>query len=210
MTAAILAGLIAGYAIAIQVGAMSVLLVGFAARSRLAVGAAAGLGIGTVDGLYALVSAIGGGALATSVRPVAGPLAVVAAVVLVGLAVRTAVLAIREYRCAQTEIMPSETPNGPLLAYLGFVGLTALNPTTVIYFVALVLGRHDGFGLATGTGFGLAAFAASASWHVALAAGGRLVGRVLTSRLGQLITALASSVVIMVLAGLVFSTAGSR
>ena len=49
MTAAILAGLVAGYGVAIQVGAMSVLLVGFSARSRLAVAASAGLGIGTLD-----------------------------------------------------------------------------------------------------------------------------------------------------------------
>ncbi|HEY4019273.1 MAG TPA: lysine transporter LysE, partial [Pseudonocardiaceae bacterium] len=88
MTAAILAGLVAGYAVAIQVGAMSVLLVGFAARSRLLVAAAAGSGIATADGLYALVSAIGGGAAAGLVRPIAAPLGIVAAIVLIGLAVR--------------------------------------------------------------------------------------------------------------------------
>jgi arginine exporter protein ArgO len=209
MSAAILAGLLAGYAVAIQVGAMSVLLVGFAARSRLLVAAAAGLGIATADGLYALVSAVGGGAVSGLVRPIATPLRIVAATVLIGLAVRIAVLAIRDYRAASEQAEPTETPGGPLRAYLGFFGLTVLNPTTVIYFVALVLGRHFGFGVADGIGFGLAVLAASASWHVLLAAGGRLIGRVLTSRVGRLITALASSAVIMVLAVVVLRTVGS-
>lgn len=209
MTAAILAGLVAGYGVAIQVGAMSVLLVGFSARSRLAVAASAGLGIGTADGLYALVAGLGGGAVAVLVRPVARPLAIGAAVVLFGLAVRTAVLAIRDFRSPAEEDARPQAPSGPLRAYLGFLGITVLNPTTVIYFVALVLGRHGGFGVADGIGFGLAAFAASASWHVLLAAGGRLVGRVLTSRRGRLITALTSSAVIMVLAVGVLATVGA-
>jgi arginine exporter protein ArgO len=206
MTAAILAGLVAGYGIAIQVGAMSVLLVGFAARSRLAVAAAAGLGIGTADGLYATVSVIGGSAAAEVVRPVREPFAIAAAVVLVGLAARTAILAIRAYRRGPTDAAEQEPPRSPVRAFLGFLGLTILNPTTVVFFVALVLGRHGGFAGWTGVGFAVAAFAASASWHVLLAAGGRLVGRVLTSRRGQLITALASSAVIVALAASVLRT----
>lgn len=209
MIAAILAGLLAGYGIAIQVGAMSVLLVGFAARSRLVVATAAGLGIGVADGLYATVSVIGGSTSAALVRPVREPLAIGAAIVLVGLAARTAVLAVRVYRAGPTESGDTEPPSGPLRAFLGFLGLTVLNPTTVVYFVALVLGRHGGFTGWTGAGFAVAALVASASWHVLLAAGGRLVGRVLTSRRGQLITALASSAVIVVLATSVLRTVGS-
>ena len=206
MIAAILAGLVAGYGIAIQVGAMSVLLVGFAARSRLAVAAAAGLGIGTADGLYATVSVIGGTAAAELVRPVRVPFVIAAAVVLVGLAARTAILAIRSYRRAPTEAAEPEPSRSPVRAFLGFLGLTILNPTTVVFFVALVLGRHGGFAGLTGVGFAAAVFVASMSWHVLLAAGGRLVGRVLTSRRGQLITALASSAVIVVLAASVLRT----
>jgi arginine exporter protein ArgO len=207
MIAAILAGLIAGYGIAIQVGAMSVLLVGFSARSRLGVAAAAGLGIGTADGLYATVSVIGGSAAAELIRPVRVPLAIAAAIVLIGLATRTAITAMRDYLRAPTENAKQETPRGPLRAFLAFLGLTVLNPTTIVFFVALVLGRHGGFAGWTGAGFALAALVASVSWHVLLAAGGRLVGKVLTSRRGQLITALASSVVIMALAASVLSTA---
>jgi arginine exporter protein ArgO len=48
--------------------------------------------------------------------------------------------------------------------------------------------------------FVLAAFAASASWQLLLAAGGSAIGRVLTGPRGRLVTALVSSVVIAVLA----------
>ncbi|NED75087.1 lysine transporter LysE, partial [Streptomyces sp. SID9944] len=48
--------------------------------------------------------------------------------------------------------------------------------------------------------FVLAAFGASASWQVLLAAGGALLGRALTGPRGRLATALVSSGVIMLLA----------
>jgi arginine exporter protein ArgO len=48
--------------------------------------------------------------------------------------------------------------------------------------------------------FVLAAFFASASWQLLLAGGGALLGRALTGRRGRLVTALASSAMIMVLA----------
>ncbi len=210
MTAAIVAGLVAGYGIAIQVGAMSVLLVGFAARAGLRVAVAAGLGIATADGLYALVAVVGGAAVAGLVRPVATQLGIAAAIVLIGLAARTAFSAVRDYRAAPSDAVRHDAPAGPLRAYLGFLGLTILNPATVIYFVALVLGRHGGFGVLSGAGFVLAALVASASWQLLLAVGGTLIGRMLTSRRGRLITALCSSAVIVALAVSVLSSVGNR
>lgn len=48
--------------------------------------------------------------------------------------------------------------------------------------------------------FVLAAFAASASWQLLIAGGGALLGRTLTGHRGRLVTGLASSGVIMLLA----------
>jgi arginine exporter protein ArgO len=80
--------------------------------------------------------------------------------------------------------------------------LTLLNPATIIYFGALVLGRQaaDELTAAGEVVFVLAAFAASASWQLVLAGSGSLVGRVLTGPRGRLGTALTSSIVIVVLA----------
>ncbi len=82
------------------------------------------------------------------------------------------------------------------------MALTALNPATVIYFVALVIGSKKVSSLSTADGvvFAVAAFAASASWQLSLAGGGAALGRVLTGRRGRLITALGSAAVIAVFA----------
>lgn len=91
-------------------------------------------------------------------------------------------------------------------AYLGLLGITMMNPVTIIYFAALVLasqGTVQG-GAAPDHGaravFVLAAFTASASWQLLLAGGGVLLGRVLTGPRGRLGTALVSSAVILGLA----------
>jgi arginine exporter protein ArgO len=85
----------------------------------------------------------------------------------------------------------------PRRAYLGVLGLTLLNPATIVYFAALVLGRG---GTGGGVWFVAGAFLASASWQLLIAGGGALVGRLLTGERGRLITALISSAVIAVLA----------
>jgi arginine exporter protein ArgO len=165
------------------------------------VGAAAALGVATADGIYALVAVLGGAAVARLIEPIATPLRWVAAVVLVALAVRTAVTALRHHRdpALARESAGLGTPGR---AYLGLLGLTLLNPATIVYFGALVLGRQAIGGLDTAgeVVFVAAAFAASASWQLLLAGGGSLVGRVLTGPRGRLVTALVSSAVIAILA----------
>ncbi|GLY02036.1 LysE family transporter [Actinoplanes sp. NBRC 101535] len=192
MTGAFLNGVIAGYGIAVPVGAIGVLIATLSARDSLRVGAAAGLGAATADGLYALVAVAGGAAVAGLIAPVAVPLRWVGAVVLLGLAAWTARGA---FRGAATE--RAERPTTALRAYAGVLALTLLNPATVIYFAALVLGSGGSGG---GPWFVAGAFLASASWQLFVAGGGSLIGRLLTGPRGRLITALVSSVVIAVLA----------
>jgi arginine exporter protein ArgO len=194
VSAAFLAGVVAGYGIAVPVGAIGVLIVGLSARTSLRVGAAAGLGAATADGLYALVAVLGGAAIAEIIVPIAIPLRQAAAAVLLALAAWTAVSALRRRHRRPDERVRATTA---LRAYLGILGLTLLNPATVVYFAALVLGRGDAGG---GVWFVAGAFLASASWQLLIAGGGSVVGRVLTGERGRLITALVSSVVIAILA----------
>ncbi|MFH9060809.1 LysE family transporter [Streptomyces coeruleorubidus] len=202
MTAALLAGLLAGYGIAVPVGAVGTYLVSLTARTSLRTGVCAALGIATADGLYALAATLGGTAMAGVLRPVLGPLRWVCVLVLLVLAVWGAVTAVREYRGHRLATRTAPAPPGPGRAYLGLLGITLLNPTTVIYFAALVLGSQ-----ATGPAgpleqgvFVLAAFIASASWQVLLAGSGALLGRALTGHRGRLGTALVASGVMTVLA----------
>ncbi|MEU4569495.1 LysE family transporter [Micromonospora sp. NPDC023956] len=195
---AFLAGLVAGYGVAVPVGAIAVLVLGLTARTSFRVGSAAALGVATADGLYAALAALGGATLAGLVAPVADPLRLVAAGVLLALAGHGAWRALRPRS-------PASAPGGvgldtPARAFLGVLALTLLNPATVVYFAALVLGRRDVTEpLAAGL-FVLGAFLASASWQLLVAAGGSLVGRVLTGPRGRLVTALTSSVIIVALA----------
>jgi len=58
-TAALIAGLVAGLAIAMQIGAVSLLLVETAVAGGVRVGVAAGLGVATVDLMFAAAAAFG-------------------------------------------------------------------------------------------------------------------------------------------------------
>ncbi|MEV0493524.1 LysE/ArgO family amino acid transporter [Streptomyces atratus] len=203
MIAALVAGLLAGFGIAMPVGAVATYLVALTARTSLRTGVAAALGVATADGLYALIAVVGGSSLTRVIEPLALPLRWASALVLVVLALRSATTAIGQYRKRHAVSGSDRTPIGPARAYLGLTGMTLLNPTTVVYFTALVLGSR-----ATAAEpdrleqsvFVLAAFAASAGWQLLLVGGGVLLGRVLTGRRGRLVTALASSVLITALA----------
>ena len=189
-----MAGVVAGYGVAVPVGAIAVLIAGLSARTSLRVGAAAGLGAATADGVYALVAVLGGAALAGLVAPIATPLRWVAAIVLLALAGHTAWAALRRRSATDRESARTATA---VQAYAGILGLTLLNPATVVYFAALVLGRGGAGG---GGWFVAGAFLASASWQLLVAASGALAGRLLTGERGQLITSLISSAVIATLA----------
>ncbi|WP_042364229.1 LysE family transporter [Streptacidiphilus neutrinimicus] len=184
------------------VGAVGALLVALTARTSWRVGAGAALGVATADGVYACVATLGGAALAPAIRPVAGLLRGGAVVVLLVLAVRGAQSAVRRYRERDLARRVAETPTGPLRAYLAFLGITLLNPMTVVYFAALVLAGEGGgvSDRAAKALFVLAAFTASASWQLFLAGGGALLGRALTGPQGRLWTSLVSSAVIIGLA----------
>jgi arginine exporter protein ArgO len=175
---------------------------GLAARTSFKVGAAAALGVATADGLYAAVAVLGGAALAGVIEPVADPLRWVAFVVLLVLAGHTAIAAVRHHRDPARAARSGAGLGTPARAYGGILALTLLNPMTIVYFAALVLARQAGDELTAGgeVVFVLAAFVASASWQLLIASGGSLVGRLLTGPRGRLCTALASSLLIIVLA----------
>jgi threonine/homoserine/homoserine lactone efflux protein len=202
VTAALVAGLLAGFGIAMPVGAVATYLVALTARTSLRTGVFAALGVATADGFYALIAAVGGSALIPVLQPVMLPLRWVSAFVLISLAVRSGTRAVLQYRRRQRPTVLDETPISPARAYLGLLGMTLLNPTTVIYFTALVLGNQttaapDYLEQAV---FILAAFAASASWQLLLAGGGALLGRALVGERGRLVTAMVSSALIIGLA----------
>ena len=183
-------------------GAIGVLIMNLSARTSLRVGAGAALGVAAADGLYATVAVVGGVAVAGGVRPIATPLRMVAAVVLLAIAARIGYSGWRHFHDPTRRVATLALLTAPR-AFGALFGLTLLNPATVIYFAVLVLGaKSSGIagGLAGSAVFVVAALFASASWQLVLAAGGSALGRTLASDRGRLITAIVSSAIIVVLA----------
>jgi len=179
--AGLLAGLLAGYAVALPLGAIGSYLITLTARSSLRIGVAAALGVAVMDGMYALLAVLGGTAAAAVLAPLAEPLRWSAVVVLLLLAGR-ALWTVRTAPVGSVEpLLPARRP----VAVFGqFVGLTAINPPTLISFTALVIGARLGSSgqPAARALFVLGTFVASVSWQLVLAATGALLGRLLSSR----------------------------
>lgn len=198
MREVVLSGLVTGWAIAVPVGAVAAYLVTLTARTSLRVGAAAALGVATVDGVYATAAVVGGAALAALIEPAAGALRLVSAGVLLVIAALTVRNALRPVSAAATGAAPMRAG----AAYALFLGITAVNPATVVYFAAVVLGNQGLVSSAAeGLAFVAAVFAASASWQLTLAVGGAALGRFVASPRGHRVTGVASGAVIALLAG---------
>src|SRR3712207_4827765 len=108
-------------------------------RRGFAPAAAAATGVATADLIYALVAVLLGAAVAEAVESIQDTLEIVSALVLLAIAVYLVRGALRT-----TAAAPDVAISGPLATYARFVGLTILNPATITYFVALILGLDRG------------------------------------------------------------------
>lgn len=177
MIEAAVAGLAAGYGIAIPVGAIAILIIHTGISHGLRRALAAAAGAATADGIYATVAVLLGLAAANLVAPLQTPLRLVAGVVLVGFVVR-GLAGLRSPREAAGD--PAQTlaaHRTDRRTYLTFVGLTLLNPVTVVYFGALVVALPFLGGTPERLLFVAAVFGASLSWQSLLALVGAALGR---------------------------------
>jgi len=194
MLEAAVAGAIAGYAIAIPVGAIAVLIIHTAVTHGLRAGLVAGAGAASADLSYAALAVIVGGAAAALVAGIETPLQVVAGVALLALAVRGFAGLRSTHDPSASRVRAASHSHGR--TYLTFLGLTLLNPVTIVYFAALVVGLPNLGGAAERAAFVLAVFAASLSWQSLLAAFGAVVGHGSSHRL-RLATAVTGNVIVL-------------
>jgi threonine/homoserine/homoserine lactone efflux protein len=187
------AGALAGYAIAIPVGAIAVLIVELGIRRGFRIAASAGAGAAAADGLYATLAVIGGTAIAVILEPLERPLRIVAIGALLGIGLRGLALMLLAHRdIGRARLFPEQ----PLGMFGRFLGLTLLNPATVIYFAALILAVPDlGRGPAERAAFVAGAFLASLSWQTALAGISAVAHRRLPARF-QLVVSLLGNLAI--------------
>ena len=191
MEGALLAGIFAGYAIAVPVGAIAVLIIEAGMAGGLRRGLAAGAGAATVDLAYCATALGIGGAVGRIFNAWVAPLQVASGLILIAIGVRGLfTLVAARFKVARVN-GPAAAPHhdarasgGARALYFRFIALTALNPATVIYFLALAVGLPGlGRDPAQAVAFTLGAAGASLSWQLFLGSVGAAAGRLLPERL---------------------------
>lgn len=196
MSQALWGGILAGYGIAIPVGAIALLIVGTGMRCGFTCAASAGAGAATADLFYAATAAAAGTAASRLILPWQGAFRLVGATVLALLALWG--LAAMRRPVAANSVGGSD---GHLVTYARFLGLTVVNPLTVVYFTSMVVGSSAvaAGGPGHAISFAVGAFGASLSWQTLLAALGAFGGRSLSRRIRVGLT-VAGNLLILVLA----------
>ncbi len=174
-----LAGFAAGFAIAMPVGAIAVLILREGMVRGVRTGLAAGAGCATVDFVYCSLAVALGATVADAVEALLPVLALVSGLVIIGIGVLQLVAARRAKPAEAGEVVAGSR----LAVYGRFVALTALNPATIVYFLALSAVITAVTTSAAGPiVFVLCAAFASLLWQSALAIIGGLVGARVTER----------------------------
>ena len=180
------AGLAAGLAIALPLGAIGVLIVREGVERGIRAAGAAALAVATVDFGYALVAVVVGDRIADALSGVervvqwVGALALTA-VVVIGL--RDLMRSVRGPEVPDLSALP-ELPVGYRRTFVRFVGLTAINPMTAVYFLALTAGLSQRLsGLGSGAAFAVGVFLGSLAWQMVLAIGGASAGSRMSERM---------------------------
>jgi arginine exporter protein ArgO len=201
MFEALISGLIAGWGVAVPLGAIGVMLVDLGMRGGFRSAAPAAAAVATADLLYAAVAAATGAAAASVLEPHEHALRLVAAAVLAAVAVIALRAAWRRAKTTGNGELATPVVPAPHRLYGRFLALTAINPTTVVYFVALIAGLPA---VASAPASAKAVFVvavgvASLSWQLTLAGSGAALHHRLPEH-ARLYTALAGNALVLGLA----------
>lgn len=205
LTAA-LAGAAAGLAIAMPLGAIGLLLLRLGMLHGFRAGAAGALAVGSVDLAYCAASVTIGSKVAPLVESWGAAPLVVSGLVVIAIGVRQLIVSRRApVADAGGGPPPSAASAGsPLAIYGRFVALTALNPLTLLYFIALAgVLASSASGAGTKVAFVAGTGVASMAWQVGLAAVGALMHRAISPRAAHALSLVASVIVILLGAGVI-------
>lgn len=200
LVAHLLAGVAAGLAIAMPLGAIGLLLLRTGMLHGFRSAAAAALGVGSVDLFYCAAAVTIGMKVSPLIESWGSAPMVASGIVVIAIGLWQLATSLR----TSDAIAPRPGPGRPLAIFGRFVALTAMNPLTVLYFLALA-------GVLAGTASGVTARAAfvagtggaSISWQLGLAAVGAVMHRALSARTGRVLGIVASVVVIVLGAGVI-------
>jgi threonine/homoserine/homoserine lactone efflux protein len=168
-------------------------------------GWAAGAGAATADLTYASLAALFGVALAGLIAPIQVPLRWLSAAVLAVIAIRGIVGAVGRSRAAAADDPHLERLDeaSPRRTYLQFVALTIVNPATVIYFAALILGLPSvGSGGAEKLVFVIGAAGASLVWQTLISTAGSLLHQRVSERATGVLGLVGYGIVLLIAANI--------
>ena len=176
---ALVAGLLAGLGIAVPLGAIAVLLVNEGVSRGFRAGWPGAVAVGMVDTLYCTAAVVLGAVAAPVITAWGRWPALIGGIALLTIA------AVGLWRSgARPAVATTEPPVGTgWHRFALFLGLTAINPATLVYFAAITVGLSDllrsplAAGLFVG-GVGTA----SVSWQLVVVAAGALLSGRLTPR----------------------------
>jgi len=181
-------GMLAGYGVAIPIGAIAILILETSIRRGFLSGFVAGAGVALADTVYALVASIAGIVVASALSPYASTLRMISSIILLSIG------SIGLYRTLKRR--NSEPRKGALAGqtytrtFWQFLGLTLLNPLTVVYFTALIMNRETSITpspmdqLVFIIGAGLA----SLSWQTLLASAGHFARHILSGKVQVIVS----------------------
>jgi threonine/homoserine/homoserine lactone efflux protein len=192
-SAALVTGLVTGLAIAMQIGAISLLLIETAVAGGTAAAVAAGMGVATVDLAFGGVAAVTGGAAGAALTRHEDAIRIVAAVVLAAIAIWGVIGVLRRRGAPEPAAAPPARGH-----YTRFVAMTAANPLTIASFAAVAAATAP-TGAAAAIAFVAGIGAGSALWHLVLALGAGQARRWITGRARDAV-ALGGRVVVLAIA----------
>jgi len=190
---ALLNGLIAGLGVALPLGAISVLLLHEAFIHGWRPAAAGATGVALVDLVYAGSAVTAGAAITAALAGHEQAVRRVGAVILTVIAVH-GMLCVRR-PAAITATATADDARAPLAVLTRFIGLTAVNPLTAVYFAVLATGLAV-TGLRAGVAFVLGVFLGSWAWQLALVGAGALAGERLPAGVRTAVSLLGYAIVL--------------
>jgi len=183
-------GVIAGFGVAVPLGAIGVLLIRLGLKAGFRAAVAGGLGVATVDLAYCSLAVCAGSQVSQTISGWGNWPLYISGTVLVGIGLSQLAGAFRDNSGAAAPLKARSQ-------FLRFVGLTALNPMTVVYFAALatVLASRQA-DVVGRTVFVVGVGSASAAWQILLAAAGALLHKTARPRAMRLLGVTGSAIVV--------------
>ncbi|MBT0565903.1 LysE family transporter [Williamsia sp. CHRR-6] len=201
IVAALGLGAWAGLGLVVPLGAIGVMVVSEGVHRGVRRGVPAAVAVASVDIVYCTLAVVAGGLVAPVIDQLGRWPAVIGGLSLVVVAV---VSIARSMRISPERVAPVDHRGYRRFGL--FLGLTAVNPATFVYFAAIALPLTRSLDAVAGAAFVAGVAVVSLTWQMGLIAVGALLGANVSSRMRQ-VTVLLGSAVVLVFGTMVLVTA---